>query len=277
MVMITAIPWDHSSLLIHTLIDTLCISLMIITFFNMMVLVYTLLKGAAWVINQVFEWLVVAAKFINNKLFGGIITNTFVVVVTGFLVVMALDWDSSITCQSSQALVIAVYIHILISIIYNMITLTLTIVGCAARGIIQATTIIVFGLLVFCGWFASGVVTLLRIRIRELGAGFLVVTITAFPWDHSSVVIQQLVKALIASLMIITAVKMIVLIYSLLKVASLAVDQVLEWVVAPLINNFFGTITNTFVVVLTAFFFIEAKLQHIVHHQSKPTDKQEMM
>ena len=81
MVMITAIPWDHSSIAIHTLIDTLCISTMIITTFKMMKLVYTL-------INQVFKWIV--APLINN-FFGIIATNTFVMAITGFLVVMSLE------------------------------------------------------------------------------------------------------------------------------------------------------------------------------------------
>jgi len=238
MVMITTIPWDHSSPAIQTLIDTLCISGMIITFIKMMVLVYTLLKGAAWVIDQLFEWMV--APLINN-FFGIISTNAFAMAITGFLVVMSLDWESSITCQSSQALKLAVYIHILVSIVYKILLLSSTIMGCAARGIVQATANMAFGLVVFCGWFASGVVTVLR--IRELSAGLLVVVIFAIPWDHSSVVVQQLVDVLIASLMIITVVKMITFVYILLKVASSAIDQVLEWVVVAF--EWFGTCIMT--------------------------------
>jgi len=248
--MCTAIPWDHSSVVIHTLANVLIISVMIITTVKMIKLVYTL-------INQVFKWIV--APLINN-FFGIIATNTFAMAITGFLVVMSLNWESSITCQSSQTLKLAVYFLILVSIVYKILLLSSTIMGCAARGIVQATTNMVFGLVVFCGWFASGVVTALR--IRELSAGLLVVVIFAIPWNHSSVVVQQLVDVLIASLMIITAIKMITFVYTLLKVASSAFDQVLEWVVAPLINIFFDIITSTFVVVLTAFFFIEAKLHH---------------
>ena len=88
------------------------------------------------------------------------------------------------------------------------------------------------------------------------------VMIFATPWDHSSVVVQQSVDVLIISLMFITTVTTMIFVYSLLKVASSAIDQVLEWAVAPLINIFYDIITNTFVVVLTAFFYIEAKLQH---------------
>ena len=247
MVIITSIPWDHSSIAIHTLIDTLCISIMTITTFKMMKLVYTLLKGAARVIDQVFNWFVAPH---TNFFFG--ITNTFTVIVTAFLVVMALDWNSSVTSQSSQALMLAVYIHILIfivhitasiliSIVCKLVSSTSTFVGCAARGIIQTTTNMAFGLVAVCGWFASGVVTLLR--IRELGAGLLVVMITAIPWDHSSVVIQQSIDVLIASLMIITVVKMITLVRALLKVASSAIDQVLEWVVVAF--EWFGTCVIT--------------------------------
>lgn len=240
MVMITSIPWDHSSVVIHTLIDTLCISIMIITTFKMMKLVYTLLKGAARVM---FEWIVVATPLITD--FFGITTNTFAMAITGFLVVMSLNWESSITCQSSQALVLAVYIHIIISIVhimvsivYKVLSLTSTFVGCAARGIIHATANMAFGLVV---WFGSGVVTLLR--IRELSAGLLMVVIFAIPWDHSSVVVQQLVDVLIASLMIITVVKTITLVRALLKVASSAIDQVLEWVVVAF--EWFGTCIMT--------------------------------
>ena len=242
MFMITTIPWDHSSVVIHTLIDALCISIMIITTFKMMKLVYTLLKGAARVIGHLFEWIV--APLINN--FFGIATNTFVVAITGFLVVMSLDWESSVTSQSSQALMLAVYIHILIfivhvmvSTVYKILSITSTFVGCTARGIIHVTANMAFGLVVFCGWFASGVVRLLRTRIRELGAGSLMVMIFATPWDDSSVVVQQLVDVLIISLMFITTVTMMTFVYTLLKVASSAIDQVLEWVVAPLINIFF--------------------------------------
>jgi hypothetical protein len=109
-----------------------------------------------------------------------------------------------------------------------------------------------------------------------LGAGLLML-ITAIPWDHSSLVVQVSVDVVFISFMVITTVTMMTFVYTLLKVASSAIDQVLEWVVAPLINIFFDIITNTFVVILTAFFFIEAKLQHTprltrVYHQPKSAE-----